>query len=307
MKSSSFHNLNADIGLKWYLKMPWFVMNYINNISFYRINSSIIKVNSFIPDTTDKYWLKLDVLNSPCRMLSDLFWMQLAWVQIRKEIGNIRILDIGCGDGSYASKLHSFSNGIIDNYIGIDIHRSDMWDDITNNLHNVNFYRIDGVNIEDSYMKKSNVIISQSAMEHVEDDMIYFGKIRNYVMNAKRNIIQIHLIPSANCLKLYLLHGVRQYTTRTISKITDLFLPFSYSILFSLGGRACTSVHWEYCTKPYLLTRIGLKKCGDLRGNDPYEYNREVKLAIQSDNRSSRESPAFWALIIHSNYNNIIF
>jgi hypothetical protein len=74
----------------------------------------------------------------------------------------------------------------------------------------------------------------------------YFLHVRDHIRRCQTPVIQIHLIPSGACLRLYRLHGTRQYTPRNISKITRLFGGRSYKILISLGGDACNRLHHEF-------------------------------------------------------------
>src|SRR5208283_5417616 len=73
------------------------------------------------------------------------------------------------------------------------------------------------------YLADANLIITQSALEHFEKDLNFFRQIADHVARTRRPIVQFHLIPSAACLTTYPWHGVRQYTPRTISRITRLF------------------------------------------------------------------------------------
>ena len=105
--------------------------------------------------------------------------------------------------------------------------------------------------------KDTNLFISQSAIEHFDDDLIYFRNIKSHIDKYKNNTIQIHLFPSAACIKKYLWHGIRQYTPRTISKITDIFDDDkTYSVLYKLGGENCNKLHLDYITKPIYLKKI---------------------------------------------------
>ena len=60
---------------------------------------------------------------------------------------------------------------------------------------------------------------------------------------------QIHLFPSRVGLKLFGFHGVRQYTPRTVSKITNLFSGNFNKELILLGGRNSSEVHMKYIRK----------------------------------------------------------
>jgi hypothetical protein len=130
----------------------------------------------------------------------------------------------------------------------------------------------------------------------------FFEDIRKFINRRVSNTIQIHLFPSAACLKLYLFHGVRQYTPRTTSKITQIFEPDNtYSMLYRLGGTNCNRLHFRLITK-YRLTRSE-----DWRYLKPQEYKNLVIKAVQEDIQNPSKSESFYALIIHSNYRDKIF
>ncbi len=74
-----------------------------------------------------KHWSRLPIKSFPSRKLSDLFWLKLPWDQIRQELNEIHILDIGCGSGNYVSKLIDFSDNNVASYTGYDISRHDNW------------------------------------------------------------------------------------------------------------------------------------------------------------------------------------
>ena len=137
------------------------------------------------------------------------------------------------------------------------------------------------------------MFVSQSALEHFDDDLVFFDQIRDFVASTRGPVIQIHLVPSQACLRLYLLHGVRQYTPRTLSRATRLF-PDGGVELYALGGRESNRLHFEFITKPLLIQKR------DLRDERPDDYDRRRFQALEADLREPSRSPAFWALVIHS-------
>ena len=53
---------------------------------------------------------RLGITPSPSRAMSDLFWINVNWQEIKKTLGEINILDFGCGNGGYFKKLYEWSN-----------------------------------------------------------------------------------------------------------------------------------------------------------------------------------------------------
>jgi hypothetical protein len=221
---------------------------------------------------------------------------------MRTALAHINVLDSGCGSGNYSVKLQSYSKGNIASYTGIDASQHDNWSALAETHPNFRFHKVDSGDIAEYIPDETNLFISQSAIEHFKYDLQYFRQIREFVLRTSRSIIQIHLFPSRVCLKLYSLHGVRQYTPRTISYITRLFQSFSYSTLYRLGGQECNQLHWQYITKPLIL-----KKIGDLRDTRTQEYDRRLRMAIAADNNEPHRDPSFYALVIHSNWREVIF
>ena len=302
MDSTSLHSMNADKGLSLFKKPLWFLYNWLNNNLFPNTNTHGLPIRDFRADISEENWNQTKPQSSPSRKLCDLFWLQLPWESLKSELGQINVLDTGCGSGNYGTIFQSYSNGSIASYTGLDISRHDNWSVLTDTYPNFQFHTADSANISKYFPDDANLLVSQSAIEHFEQDLLYFKQIRDFVRSKQRSIIQVHLFPSPACLKLYLFHGVRQYTPRTISKVSSLFQEFSYSRLYRLGGRECNRVHWEYFTKP-----IFLQKAGFQHRTDAQEYDSRLRQAITADNNKLHKEPSFYALVIHSNWKRRIF
>ncbi|WP_323210219.1 hypothetical protein, partial [Nodularia spumigena] len=65
---------------------------------------------------------------SPSRFMSDLFWKQLNWGELKNELCSINILDLGCGKGGYLKYWNNCSENQIDSYIGFDIKKRIDWE-----------------------------------------------------------------------------------------------------------------------------------------------------------------------------------
>mgnify|MGYP001574245708 CR=1 FL=1 len=238
--------------------------------------------------------LEINPQSSPSRILSDLFWKELPWNRIVDELGSLFAFDTGCGSGRYGSYLNVVSQGCVTQYKGVDIYEHPNWKKLrTDPKRTVEKY--DGKNITSSLPPETNFFMSQSAIEHFANDLHYFEEINQFVQTHSQPIIQVHLFPSVACMKLYGRHGYRQYTPRTISKITRLF-PTSQCFLFGLGGPACNEVHDAYMTKPLATEGV------DYRKTKPEEYQQQVLNAIQADKNIAPTDPSFWALVICSNW-----
>lgn len=301
MNSTSVHSLNGDERLSKANRLLWFILNCLNNNFFSNAKDPALIPRDFIADISESNWSQTDIKSSPSRKLSDLFWLQLPWGLIRSELGEIKIFDTGCGSGNYGVKLQSYSKNIIASYTGVDISQHDNWSVLAERYPNFSFHKLDSANISDYITDDTNLFISQSSIEHFKYDLTYFKHIREFVRRTSRSVMQVHLFPSRACLKLNLLHGVRQYTPRTISFITRLFQDFSYVTLYRMGGSECNRLHWEMITKPLFFHKIG-----DLRDTRTHEYDQRLRQAIAADNKKHGE-PSFYALLIHSNWKDAVF
>ncbi|MSO55882.1 MAG: class I SAM-dependent methyltransferase [Acidobacteria bacterium] len=231
-----------------------------------------------------------------------MFWLTLPWAAIGDELGVIRVLDAGCGSGGYGPRLLSWADGQIATYTGTDAHRDNAWAALEAGDRRLRFFRSRAENFRSSIPAGTNMFISQSAVEHFDEDLGFFEQIRDYVRATQGPVLQVHLVPSQACLGLYHLHGARQYTPRTLSHITRLFGPDTHALLYRLGGRASNRVHYSFITKPLLI--LGGT---DLRNEQPDEYDRRLFDAISDDMRRPQRSPVFWALAIHSRWNKRVF
>lgn len=299
LQSTSLHAINADKPRKGLDGPLWFLFNWLNNHIFPNA-ASHLQIRKFTPDVSDENWARTYVKSSPTRKLSDLFWMQLPWAEIQSTLETINVLDVGCGSGHYYERLQEYSGNRLATYTGMDIASYDNWEKLSQKFQSVNFLKVDSADIFSSIPGNINLIISQSALEHFEKDLEFFLQVSKFVQQTSANLIQIHLIPSSACLALYLFHGVRQYTPRTVSHIAKLFHPFSYSILFELGGKESNLVHWNFITKPTLVKRE------DLRDNETETYEKALRNAILIDN-GHQYNPSFYALVIHSHFKEVIF
>jgi 2-polyprenyl-3-methyl-5-hydroxy-6-metoxy-1,4-benzoquinol methylase len=299
--STSIHNINADKTLTKVQKLFYVICNIINNNQFYAPIDNKLIISNFVADISDEDWNQLHIKSSPSRKLTDLFWLKLQWESIKLELGEIHVLDIGCGSGNCSVKLQIHSDNSIASYTGIDINKHNNWDKLSKKNEKAKFYKSDCLDVLDYVSEDTNFIISQSSLEHVEEDLLFFEKISSFIQQKSRKVMQIHFIPASASLKLYLTHGVRQYSPQTVSKVTRNFNEFSQAVLLGLGGKNCNTVHWQFITKPQLISKV------DRRDSETEEYDRKLRQAITLDMKKPQKKPHFYALIIYSNWSDNVF
>lgn len=301
-RSTSIHRLNADRRLSTFAKAAYFTLNWLNNRLPHALLDPQLAIREFECPALEATWHEVSGGASPSRTLSDLFWLNLPWPAIRDDLGEIRILDVGCGSGNYGPRLIAWSNDRIATYTGTDARSRNEWAALEASDPRLRFHCTQADSVNSIIPDGTNMFVSQSAVEHFDDDLGFFDQIRDYVRTTEGPVLQVHLVPSQACLRLYRLHGARQYTPRTLSKITRLFAPDAYAVVYRLGGRACNRLHYSFITKPLLILRSG-----DLRNEQPEEYDRRLFAAISHDMRCPQPSPAFYALVIHSRSTRRIF
>ena len=322
-RSTSLHGVNADKGTTPFQKIAYLSLNLANNSFAYAGVDSHLKIRDFQVPDINSYWPRLAPTGSPTRLLCDLFWATLPWKAIKEELGGkLNVFDTGCGTGRYGPILDDFTGGLVDAYVGADVYENPHWPALLEKYPKFQFKLFDGLNVGAIIPPDANFFMTQSAIEHFEFDLSYFEQIAAHVRNYGKPVIQVHLYPSAVCLPLYLLHGVRQYTPRTTSKITALF-PGSSCTLFRMGGHWCSRATVRWLTKSVIFSgardirkiQAEAEAADEAAGEAAVTalspqaavYNREVRAAIGRDMKRPQKSPVFYGLVIHSNQNGEIW
>jgi hypothetical protein len=300
--NSSIHSINSDRDISLFKKILWLWLNFINN-NLFSFKAPNYRIYPFTPSLKKTDFDNLNHNSSPSRALSNLFWIKIDYEKVYLELGGLHVFDTGTGSGSAALQIENHG-GVISSFYGVDSNPNDSWQDLMRNNKHITFSQNSSSSIFKDIPKDTNLFITQSAVEHFDDDLNFFHEIKRFIDLDDKNVIQIHLIPSSACLKLYLLHGVRQYNQRTISKIVSIFDNANTSAsLFSLGGSNCNKLHFKYITRPELLS---FKKIS-MRNERKEKYFSLLENAINLDIQCLSKSPSFYALVIHSNFNNDIF
>jgi hypothetical protein len=96
------------------------------------------------------------------------------WESIKSELGNIHIFETGCGSGELILKLIDFSNDMISSYLGIDIRDRESWNDIMGKHSSIILKKGHSNDILSYIPEETNVFITQSAIEHFDNDLLFF-------------------------------------------------------------------------------------------------------------------------------------
>lgn len=283
------------------------VKNYLEKLSYFKqclqdhkkgLNyfSKILKPNLIIS--------KLETYNrSPSRLLCNAFWNSIDYKKLETKLqSKINFLDIGCGSGQYGNFFKKISGNSFKSYMGLDIYKHDKFP-------NEFQHKLDKAENSHKYIDdKINFVISQSSLEHIEKDITVIEKITKKLKEDKKPVIQVHLVPAAKCLWLYLCHGWRQYSYKNISniiyKLEEKFL--IQCELVPIGGNLCFWTHLKYITIPTIYNKSILKK-KDWLWFEKKKTEQKIINAVSKEVNVSSTSPLFWALIIKSDNIDISF
>jgi SAM-dependent methyltransferase len=298
--STSLHRINADRRLNRLQRGLWLAGNALNNLRPHQHLDPALAVRPFRLEPARIDWSAVSPLASPSRQLSDLFWSTLPWAAMRAELGALRVLDIGCGSGRYAAQFGRWAGGL-DAYLGLDVKPHEKWDELRDET--VRFGTYDGTSLAGQIPHETSLVVSQSAIEHFDDDLSVLEDVARFAAPLGRPLLQIHLAPASSALHLYPWHGVRQYTPRTLSKLSRLFSGYTGGTVYELGGRASNRLHWEF------IARRQFFGGPDRRATERARYEAEVRAALEGDLRPAapRTSPGFYALVLHSHPRRAIF
>jgi hypothetical protein len=289
--SSSFHIINSDYKLGIIKRYSYLVFNLINNFFQSRSTNSYKMFQLYNYNYLEiSQSIELSGSISPSRFLCNKFWDNLNITAIKKLLGHeINAIEIGCGSGIYGQKLIQKDKSV--RYLGVDIAIPGVWPQIGN----ATFIQASYDDV-DKLLENSNFLFTQSALEHFENDLSFFRKIGIAAKKTGTPLLQVHLFPSSNCLKLYLWHGIRQYNSRTIKRLIKAANPDMQPILICLGGKNSNKLHFRSITIPNILRKF----------NSSYPKNLVTPLALASSIKLDSEtknhkSVSFYVLIFQHN------
>ncbi len=231
---------------------------------------------------------------SPSRLLCDAFWNTIDYKGLSKQLGaKLNIIDLGCGNGDYGKFIKKLADKSFGSYTGLDIYKDKKFPSYFSHIKS---------KAENTYKfvkKDNNFIMSQSALEHIESDFDAIKEVTSTLIKNKKPFLQIHMVPAAYSLWLYLWHGWRQYSKKNLSlfseKLTKDF-PLNISIV-PIGGKNTFWSHFNNITIPYYTNK-------KIRINGWYTQKgvaRNILKSVLLDlNCNTEKMNTFWAFIISS-------
>lgn len=200
--------------------------------------------------------------SSPLRALTEAFLA--AYLPTLTPPRALEVVEIGCGSGSLAARLAGL--GYSGTYTGVDL--GDRFKaEAQPEQFSSRFVQGDAHDFTPD--RPIDLLVSVSALEHIPDDGRLLERLRSYMAEEG---IQVHLLPGAWGLPLYLWHGYRQYSLRAIAERfptgTDVWV---------LGGPFSFFTHFVFITMFEMIFRLPLRKWG------AGLYRRLLDLSLRAD------------------------
>jgi hypothetical protein len=280
--------INGDRKLSWVQKLLYFpqcIKGWNANVAKDLLTTRFVNLKPIDQET-----------GSPSRRLSNMYWNTLNWDSLAAQLGGkVKVFDVACGAGQYGLRYRDYLGESFDGYTGLDIYKHADFPPAFTHINDK------AENIRD-YIDDHNLIVSQSALEHIEDDV---GVLVSSVIAQKalgKPFLQIHLLPASSCLFLYLWHGWRQYSIKNLSAISERLTDLGgvNTQIVPLGGWNVFFSHFFNITIPSLLCRLLRKQqvySWDIKGSAAAFY---IANAVMKDRFSISKVPSFWAFIIYS-------
>jgi hypothetical protein len=232
---------------------------------------------------------------SPGRFLSNVLWESIDYETLTSLVGNrLSVLELGCGTGVYGEKISKLTD--ISSYTGVDIQDHPNWHQL--DPQKFKFLRDTYENF-DLFASNQNLIITQSALEHFENDITLFEKINSYAISCVFPVVSIHVMPSACSLYTFLWHGIRQYGRLHAGRLSSASSDSSQFRIYTLGGYLLNWFHFRNITFPQILHKTPLIS----QGKDRY-FTLLLDAAKRDAKRKSTRFSVFTAVVIVWNQNN---
>ncbi len=225
---------------------------------------------------------------SPSRLLCERHLGAVDWAAFAQVAGSIRMHEMGCGSGR-AGRLVAQAAAMPVGYRGFDVRANAAW---AAPMDGARMAVFDGRDFAGTIDPSDNFFFSQSAAEHIPTDLDYFAAVATACAAAAGPTLQIHYLPAAACLRLYLFHGYRQYPAGALARLAALQAADARCTAVALGGPASVALHWRWITRPPL--------CGgkDRRETDPDGYRAALAAAVAADDRAVAAHALFWAFVV---------
>lgn len=233
--------ISGDIKLSPMDRLRYLARNAVRNLCSFASGPGS---RPFLPDITRA--AAIEAGQSPGRLLTELFLD--AELPRLSPLRALNVLEIGCGSGSMAYRLARI--GYRGTYTGIDIADRFRRDHPADFPFALSFVQGDAHGFAPDV--KGDLMVSVSVLEHIPADAMLIDRLATLFAPGG---VEVHVVPSGASLLIYLWHGFRQYTPRTLA---DKFGPEAHIV--RLGGLGSYLLHFVFITIPDLILRRSWRK-----------------------------------------------
>lgn len=219
-------------------RLRYLALNLVRNL---RRSDQVPRCRAFCMDRPPR----TPAIASSGRVLTEAF-LGDEWPKLLPT-GDIRLLEIGCGNGSLTKLLTEL--GYQGSYVGVDV--QDRFDRSVGSGFKREFVCADAHNLE--LGDQFDLVISISALEHIPNNCRLIQRLSGFVASGGP---QLHFLPSAWSLPVYLWHGYRQYSLAGIEERFDV----GRAMVYSLGGMASFLLHFTFITFGEMLVPLRLRQ-----------------------------------------------
>ena len=260
----TLHNIDGDLKINIFQKIQYFSF-FIIEIFQDKIQKNTPAIESNLSDFFKLYsnnYASL-VKKSPSRICCDFN----TFLYLKKNFNvneNIKILDVGCGNGISLDLFSKYFDNF--SYQGCDKFPGKDWDIKEN--------------------QNIDLIYSQSVFEHVENDLSGFISLKETFPYAK----QIHFLPAPLSFLNYLKHGFRRYSYKSLLDLQNLLN--TKIVIQNIGGKMAFGLYFP------IFFKINKKKhiLNFLKDPSIFENNKDYLTYLLSD--SSKSLPLFYSITL---------
>jgi cyclopropane fatty-acyl-phospholipid synthase-like methyltransferase len=204
----------------------------------------------------------------------------------------IKVLDFGCGDGTYRDIIQFLLPNCKVTYVGCDIYRNNHL-----RLESHEFIEFKDIkNLFKSMNDKSfypDLIFSQSVFEHIKDDRGIFMALLNEFPKSS----MLHVIPGGASGLQYVSHGYRRYTLKQLERKFTLSENFNMDI-YPIGGPDCFSLFPDY-EYQYREAKHRFESILHSMSNRRDWIERDASIIDSLMHYKGQQRPTFWAFFVN--------
>lgn len=241
--------MNADRGLSIKERILWIFITLSKYIGSLFIRRDIQIVRNIALDNQ-----VIKDLSSPTRAYTEnIIYNFIPWKKLRQKLGEIYICEFGCGNLRYLQSYNKLLGKGNFKYIGIEAPGYKLSKEAKFFLdHNIKFINYDLNNGVPEEIKKCNVFLSFSVLEHIDNIQKFTEK---YSVSAMVGSYHYHSLPTFLSVFNYLWHGCRHFNKLELKDLLKYFNLEKPKIIF-YGGLFSLFFHSIFITSIDIISKF---------------------------------------------------